>query len=475
MDQRLASLRAAFAGRLLTDPSDMAAFLTDWRGKWTGRAIAVAQRDTALGVAAVLAWCCEHRVAVVPQGGNTGLSGGATPDASGASLVLSLTRLNRIRQLDAVNNTMVVEAGVTLQQVQEAAREAGRLFPLSLAAQGSCTIGGNLATNAGGVQVLRYGNARELCLGLEVATPQGALWDGLRGLRKDNTGYDLRDLYIGSEGTLGVITAAVLKLFPLPGGRAVAFVAVPSPQAGVELLQISQQQLGAGLTAFELIGDTCLRLVEKHVPGARLPLDQASPWYVLMEVCDAQDEARANAALQDVLETALERELAMDAALSASLAQLQSLWALREDISESQAAEGKAIKHDIALPISQIPAFVEDTDAAIAKAFPGVRLVVFGHLGDGNLHYNISPAPGEQDAAAVAAFQALEAPMNLLVHDAVNACGGSISAEHGLGVLRRDESARYKSPVERALMQVIKQALDPHGLMNPGKLLGSAP
>ena len=471
----LETLRAVFTGRLLTDPTDMASFLTDWRGKWTGRAIAVAQPDTALGVAAVLAWCCEHRVAVVPQGGNTGLSGGATPDASGASLVLSLTRLNRIRQLDAVNNTMVVEAGVTLQQVQEAAREAGRLFPLSLAAQGSCTIGGNLATNAGGVQVLRYGNARELCLGLEVATPQGALWDGLRGLRKDNTGYDLRDLYIGSEGTLGVITAAVLKLFPLPGARAVAFVAVPSPQAAVELLQISQQQLGAGLTAFELIGDTCLRLVEKHVPGARLPLDQASPWYVLMEVCDAQDEARANAALQDVLETALERELATDAALSASLAQLQSLWALREDISESQAAEGKAIKHDIALPISQIPAFVEATDAAIAKAFPGVRLVVFGHLGDGNLHYNVSPAPGEQDAAAVAAFQALEAPMNLLVHDAVNACGGSISAEHGLGVLRRDESARYKSPVERALMQVIKQALDPHGLMNPGKLLGSAP
>jgi FAD/FMN-containing dehydrogenase len=378
MNISLDALRATFSGRLLTDSPDMAAFLTDWRGKWTGNAIAVAQPDDAAGVAAVLRWCHDNRVPVVPRGGNTGLSGGATPDAGGASLVLSLTRLKSIRQIDAVNNTMVVEAGVTLQQVQDAAREAGRLFPLSLAAQGSCTIGGNLATNAGGVQVLRYGNARELCLGLEVATAQGALWDGLRGLRKDNTGYDLRDLYIGSEGTLGVITAAVLKLFPLPGGRAVALVAVPSPTAAVELLQVSQQQLGADLTAFELIGDTCLGLVQKHVPGARLPLAQASPWYVLMEVSDAQDEAHASAAMQGVLEI-------------------------------------------------------------------------------------------------VAAFEALEGPMNLLVHDAVNANGGSISAEHGLGVLRRDEAARYKSPVERGLMLAVKQALDPHGLMNPGKLLGSAP
>lgn len=390
MDDLLNALRATFSGRLLIDAPDMAAFLTDWRGKWTGNAIAVAQPDDAAGVAAILRWCHDNRIAVVPQGGNTGLSGGATPDAGGASLVLSLTRLNRIRQIDAVNNTMVVEAGVTLQQVQEAAREAGRLSPLSLAAQGSCTIGGNLATNAGGVQVLRYGNARELCLGLEVATPQGALWDGLRGLRKDNTGYDLRDLYIGSEGTLGVITAAVLKLFPLPGGRAVAFVAVPSPAAAVELLQIGQLLLGADLTAFELIGDTCLRLVQKHVPGARLPLEQASPWYVLMEVSDAQDEARASAALQGVLEAALERELAVDAALSTSLAQLQSLWALREDISESQAAEGKAIKHDIALPISQIPAFVETTDAAIAIVFCSTAISQIGS------HHVLTPAPSRR-------------------------------------------------------------------------------
>ncbi|HSV53125.1 MAG TPA: FAD-binding oxidoreductase [Burkholderiaceae bacterium] len=467
----LEALRAAFTGRLLTQPADMAAFLTDWRGKWTGRAIAVAQPDSANDVAAVLRWCHEHGVAVVPQGGNTGLSGGATPDASGASLVLSLTRLNRIRRIDAVNNTMEVEAGVTLQQVQEAAREAGRLFPLSLAAQGSCTIGGNLATNAGGVQVLRYGNARELCLGLEVATPEGELWDGLRGLRKDNTGYDLRDLYIGSEGTLGVITAAVLKLFPLPAAQVVAFVAVPSPAAALQLLQLGQARLGPSLTAFELMSNACIGLVEKHVASARRPLAEISPWYVLLEVSDTQDEAHATAAIEGLLEAALDEGLATDAAISASLAQFKSLWAMREDISESQGAEGKTIKHDISLPISRIAGFIEATDLAIAQAFPGVRMVVFGHLGDGNLHYNVSPAAGASGPEQAADFVALEPAMNQLVHDAVVAHGGSISAEHGLGVLRRDESARYKTPVEMKLMRAVKAALDPHHLMNPGKLL----
>ncbi|MEF7613318.1 FAD-binding oxidoreductase [Aquincola sp. MAHUQ-54] len=468
----LDTLRAAFAGRLLTDAGDIAPFLTDWRGKWTGAAIAVAQPDTAADVAAVVRWCHAHRVPVVPQGGNTGLSGGATPDASGRALVLSLARLNRVRHVDVQNNTLEVEAGVTLLQVQEAAREAGRLFPLSLAAQGTCTIGGNLATNAGGVQVLRYGNARELCLGLEVATAEGELWSGLRGLRKDNTGYDLRDLFIGSEGTLGVITAAVLKLFPQPAARAVAFVAVPSPAQAVELLQLAQARLASSLTAFELISDTCIGLVMKHVPGSRRPLADASPWYVLLEISDAHDEAHANEALEGLLEAALEAGLATDAALSTSLAQFEQLWALRENISESQGAEGKTIKHDIALPISRIPAFVEATDAAIAAAFPGLRMVVFGHLGDGNLHYNVSPPEGRTGPEHAAAFVALEGPLNQLVHDAVAAAGGSISAEHGLGVLRRDEAARYKSPVERRMQQAVKQALDPLGLMNPGKVLG---
>jgi len=467
----IATLGTRLRGRLLTEAADMAPFLTDWRGKWTGRALAVAQPDTAQDVAAVMRWCVEHRVPVVPQGGNTGLSGGATPDDSGRALVLSVTRLNKVRRIDAANNTIEVEAGVTLLQVQEAARAAGRLFPLSLAAEGSCTIGGNLATNAGGVQVLRYGNARELCLGLEVVTADGEVLNGLRALRKDNTGYDLRDLFIGSEGTLGVITAAVLKLFPLPAAQVAAFVAVPSPAAAVELLQLAQARLGASLTAFELMSDTCIGLVEKHVDAARRPLSRSSPWYVLLEVSDTQDEVHAGAAIEGVLEAALEQELATDAALSASLAQFHALWALREGISESQGAEGKTIKHDISLPISHIAEFIETTDAALARNFPGVRLVVFGHLGDGNLHYNLSPAADRTGPQHAAEFVDLEGPINRLVHDAVVAHGGSISAEHGLGVLRRDESARYKSAVELKLMRAIKDALDPQHLMNPGKVL----
>jgi FAD/FMN-containing dehydrogenase len=469
----LDALRASFPGRLLTDAADMAPFLTDWRGKWSGRALAVAQPDSAEGVAAILRWCHAHDVAVVPQGGNTGLAGASVPDQSGEALVLSLSRLNRIRAIDPLNCTMTVEAGCTLQQVQDAAREAGRLFPLSLAAEGSCTIGGNLATNAGGVQVLRFGNARELCLGLEVVTPEGELWDGLRALRKDNTGYDLRDLYIGSEGTLGVITAAVLKLYPLPRARVAAFVAVPSPQAALALLAQARERLDAGLTAFELISASCVDLVLRHVPGTRRPLDSDSPWYALIEISSALDDSQATAFMEALLEQAFEDEVVTDAALSTSLVQFEALWALRENISEAQAAEGKNIKHDISLPISSIPEFIEHTDAVIRERFPEVRLVVFGHMGDGNLHYNVSPAAGRTGPEYAAGFMELEQPLNRLVHDAVAQRGGSISAEHGLGVLRRDEAARYKSDVERKLMRALKQALDPKGLMNPGKLLAS--
>ncbi len=465
----LSALRAAFPGRLLDEPEAMAPFLTDWRRKWTGQALAVAQPDTAEGVAAVLRWCGAHSVAVVPQGGNTGLSGGATPSAQGRNLVLSTARLQRIRALDAVGHTITAEAGVTLQQVQDAARDADRLFPLSLAAQGSCTIGGNLATNAGGVQVLRYGNARELCLGLEVVTADGDLWSGLRELRKDNTGYDLRGLFIGSEGTLGVITAAVLKLFPRPAAQVAAWVAVPTPEAALALLAPAQQRLASDLTAFELISETCLQLVLQHVPSARRPLAEAAPWYVLLELSSAQGEAAATAAIEGLLEAALEAGHASDAAVSASLAQFRSLWALREDISESQGAEGPTIKHDIALPIARIPAFISATGAALARHWPDLRLVVFGHLGDGNLHYNVSPPAAGMGRDA---FTALEGPVNRLVHDAVHAAGGSISAEHGLGVLRRDEAARYKTAVERRLMLAVKAALDPLNLMNPGKVLG---
>lgn len=470
----LTTLRSIFSGRLHTEPDTMAPFLTDWRGKWAGRAMAVAQPDSTADVSTVLQWCHDHRVPVVPQGGNTGLSGGATPDESGHALLLSLTRLNRVRGVDRMNNTIEVEAGVTLQQVQGEALAANRLFPLSLAAEGTCTIGGNLATNAGGVQVLRYGNARELCLGLEVVTAEGEVWNGLRGLRKDNTGYDLRDLFVGSEGTLGVITAAVLKLFPQPASQVAAFVAVPSPKAALELLQLAQECLAATLTAFELMSDVCIGLVEKHVPAARLPLRERSPWYVLLEVSAPETGSRATSAVEHLFEVAIERSLATDAALSTSLARFNALWALREDISESQGAEGKTIKHDVSLPISRISDFIESAGTALAAAFPGLRLVVFGHLGDGNLHYNVSPATDRSSAGHIAAFEALEGPINRLVHDAVAAHGGSISAEHGLGVLRRDESARYKSPVEMKLMRSIKSALDPLNLMNPGKLLSEA-
>ena len=454
---------------VLTD-GDLGAYEQDWRKRYRGRAAAVVRPGQTTEVAAVLRACAAAGRQVVPQGGNTGLVGGGVPDDSGQQVLLSLGRMNRVRRIDPANLTMTVDAGCVLQQVQEAARAQGLLFPLSLAAEGSCTLGGNLATNAGGTQVLRYGNARELCLGLEVVTAQGEVWDGLSGLRKDNTGYDLRDLFIGSEGTLGVITAAVLKLFPLPAAQGVAFVAVPSPAAALALLSLAQQRLAADLTAFELISETCLQLVEKHVDAARRPLAEPSPWYVLLEVSGAQGESAAAEAIEALLEVALEAGHASDAALSASFAQFRSLWALREDISESQGAEGPTIKHDIALPITRIPDFIDRTDAALARHFPGLRLVVFGHLGDGNLHYNVSPPAG---GMAKADFLALEAPINRLVHDAVDAAGGSISAEHGLGVLRRDEAARYKPAVEQRLMLAVKQALDPLNLMNPGKLLGT--
>lgn len=478
-DALLDSLREVFTGRLFTAEEDVRPFLTDWRGKWTGTAMAVALPGNTWEVSQLMSWCHAHDVPVVPQGGNTGLSGGSVPQAQHDSqrlpILLSLTRLNRVRNVDPLNCTLIAEAGVTLLQVQQAALEQNRLFPLSLAAEGTCTIGGNLASNAGGVQVLRYGNARELCLGLEVVTPEGEIWNGLRTLRKDNTGYDLRDLYIGSEGTLGIITAAVLKLFPVPAAQNVSLLAVATPEHALKFFTLAQQKLGASLTAFELLSETCLSLVLRHLPNTRRPLTEVSPWYVLMEVSvgDETSDAQAHVAqaTESLLEAAMEAGLLADAVVSSSLAQFDSLWAIRENISEAQGAEGPTIKHDIALPISKIPAFIESTDAAISKAFAQVRLVTFGHLGDGNLHYNLSPVEGQHSPKEVAAFLGLEAALNLLVHDAVHGFGGSISAEHGLGVLRRDESARYKSPVEMKLMKRIKSVFDPKGLMNPSKLL----
>ena len=455
------------AANVLEAEADMAPFLSDWRGRYHGRARAVVRpRDTA-EVAAVVAACAQAGVAMVPQGGNTGLCGGATPLVDGAAVVISLARMNRIRALDADNDTLTVEAGCTLAAVQEAAQVAGRLFPLSLASEGSCLIGGNLSTNAGGVQVLRYGNTRELVLGLEVVLPDGRVWDGLRGLRKDNTGYDLKQLFIGAEGTLGIVTAAVLKLFPAIRSRATAWVAVPDPRAAVRLLGMLRAVCGERISAFEIVGRTALGLVLQHIPGARDPLAGAPAWSVLVELSDPDVDAPLDAQLQAVLGEACAQGLAADAAVAASAAQAQALWALREDISEAQRIEGVSIKHDVSVPVSRIPEFLERAGAALAARWPDVRVVAFGHIGDGNLHYNLSKPAADDNAA----FIARTAEVNRIVHDLVCELGGSISAEHGLGQLKREEVLRYKPALEMELMRRVKQAFDPAGLMNPGKVL----
>lgn len=453
---------------VLTQPHDIAAYLTDWRRRYTGAACAVLRPATTEEVAALVRLAVEHRVALVPQGGNTGLAGGATPDGSGRQAVVSLGRLNRIRGLDPHNNTITVEAGVVLAEVQARAQEAGRLFPLSLAAEDSCTIGGNLATNAGGTAVLRYGTTRELCLGLEIVTPQGEIWDGLRGLRKDNTGYDLRDLFIGAEGTLGIITAAVMKLHPLPAARVTALAALPSPHAALDFLSLAQKAAGPLLTGFELMSEFCLRLVNKHFPQLRYPFDAPHAQIVLLELSDSESEEHARALFERMMETALEEGLVEDAVVAENLAQSRAFWDLREHIPLAQAKEGLNIKHDIAVPISSIGRFIEETDAAIAVAAPGTRMVTFGHLGDGNLHYNVQTPEGGDPKAFLVQYQAA---LNRIVYDSVHRHHGSISAEHGLGQLKIDDAARYKSPTELALMRAVKTALDPLGIMNPGKVL----
>lgn len=447
--------------QVFTEPDDIAPFVTDWRGRYRGAARCVVRPGSTPEVAAVVRLCAAAGVPIVPQGGNTSLCGGATPDGEGTAVVLSLSRLNRILAVDSQNNTISVEAGCTLAAVQEAARAVDRLFPLALASEGTCQIGGNLSTNAGGVQVLRYGNTRELTLGLEVVLPNGEVWDGLRGLRKDNTGYDLKHLFIGAEGTLGVITAAVLKLFPLPKKQITCWLNVATPAAAVDLLNLAKTAFDAQLTAFELISDVSLGLVLKNIPAMTRPTE-ISPWYVLAEFSEAGAEA-----VEAWLAARLAGGEVSDGVVAHSSAQAQKLWALRENISEAQKIEGLSIKHDIAVPVSRIPDFIEQTSQALQASFPGIRVVAFGHVGDGNLHYNLSRA----EAGDNAGFIACQPEVNRIVHDRVHALNGSISAEHGLGQLKREEILRYKNPVEIALMRQIKQALDPQGLMNPGKVL----
>ena len=463
----LAVLRAAVGAAHVLTEGDLSAYELDWRQRYRGRALAVVRPGSTLEVAQVVRTCAAHGAGIVAQGGNTGLVGGSVPDASGTQVLLNLARMNRIRATDAANLTMTVEAGCVLQAVQDAAAAQGLLYPLSLAAEGSCTVGGTLATNAGGTQVLRFGNARELCLGLEVVTASGEVWHGLSGLRKDNTGYDLRDLFIGSEGTLGIITAATLKLHPQPVAVTTAMASLATLADAVALLQLAQARLGAGLTGFEVMQRHALALVRKHFAQLAQPLPEAE-WTVLLEQSDSESEAHAREGFEALLEAALERGMISDAAVASSQAQSAAMWQLRESIPLAQSAEGLNIKHDISLPISAIPAFVAGTDAALQQAFPGARLVNFGHLGDGNLHYNVQ-APATGDAAAF--LRDCEPAVNALVFDAVAAHGGSISAEHGIGALKRDAMAARKSPVALQMMRAIKQALDPHGLMNPGRVL----
>ena len=465
----VAACRAAIGNaNVLTDAHDTAPYLTDWRRRYTGAACAVLRPGNTEEVAAIVRLAAMHRVALVPQGGNTGLVGGATPDTSGRQAVLSLARMTRVRAIDTHNDTITVEAGVVLAEVQAKAAEAGRLFPLSLAAEGSCTIGGNLSTNAGGTGVLRYGNTRELCLGLEVVTPQGEIWDGLRGLRKDNTGYDLRDLFIGAEGTLGIITAAVMKLHPRPAARVTALAALASPQAALDFLSLAHSAAGPLLTGFELMSRFCLELVTRHFPQLRYPFDAPHAQIVLLELSDSESEAHARALFERMMETALEAGIVEDAVVAENLAQSRAFWDLREHIPLAQAEEGLNVKHDIGVPISRIGTFIEETDAAIAAAVPGARMVTFGHLGDGNLHYNVQAPEGGDAKTFLATYQAA---LNRIVYDSVHRHHGTISAEHGLGQLKIDEAAHYKSEVEIGLMQAVKRALDPLGIMNPGKVL----
>ena len=466
-DELLNDLRAVVGAAQVLADGDLSAWELDWRKRWRGRALAVVRPGSTAEVAAVVRACGRHGAAIVPQGGNTGLVGGGVPDASGTQVVLSLARMNQVRAIDRANLTMTVEAGRVLQAAQQAAADAGLLFPLSLAAEGSATIGGNLATNAGGTQVLRYGNARELCLGLEVVTAQGEVWDGLAGLRKDNTGYDLRDLFIGSEGTLGIITAATLKLYPQPAASLTALAACTSLDDCVALLGRAQARLGAGLTGFEVMNTFSLALVRRHFPQLPQPLPEA-PWTVLLEYADADGEASARGRFEALLEAALEAGTITDAALAESLAQSAAMWQLRESIPLAQSEEGLNVKHDIALPVSAIPGFCARTDAALRAALPGVRLVNFGHLGDGNLHYNVQCPEGD---AARDFLDRHEPAINRIVYDAVQAAGGSISAEHGIGALKRDELAERKSPVALGLMRAVKAALDPQGRLNPGRVV----
>ncbi|MHB2166042.1 FAD-binding oxidoreductase [Alsobacter sp. R-9] len=451
---------------VLSSPEDKAPFLVEWRGLYRGIALAVVKPGSVQEVADVLRFANESGYRVVPQGGNTGLVGAQVPQDGEREIVLSLVRMDRIREIDPASDTMTVEAGVTLLRAQEAARDAARLFPLSLASEGTCTIGGNLGSNAGGTAVLAYGNARELVLGLEVVLADGRVMNTLGKLRKDNTGYDLKNLFIGSEGTLGVITAAVLKLFPQPRSVVTALIGLPSPEEALALLMHAKAVAGPSVTTFELMPRFGIDIVVTHMHGCRDPLAQRHAWYVLMELSSPRDED-LEATCEAILGTAFEKGWVEDAVVASSLDQRNALWRLREALSEGQGHEGGSIKHDISIPIAALPRFIAETDAALLELVPGCRPLPFGHMGDGNLHYNVSQPVGADKAAYLARWD----EVNALVHGRTVAAGGSISAEHGIGKLKRELLKQVKDPVALELMHTIKAVLDPRGTLNPGKVL----
>ena len=442
-----------------------AAYLTEWRGLYRGVTPLVLRPGSTEEVAAILKLAAETGTPVVPQGGNTGLVGGQIPFEDGAEILVNLGRLDRIRSLDPEGNTLVAEAGVTLQRIQEAAEAAGRLFPLSLASQGTCTIGGNLSTNAGGVAVLAYGNARDMVLGLEVVLAGGEVWNGLKALRKDNTGYDLKHLFIGGEGTLGIITAAVLKLQPKPAETTTAFVGLPSIDAVAYLFRAARARSGPALTAFEAMPALAMTFLERHVAGARNPLSAPQPWYVLMEVAGFQGDGDSLALAEGVIGPALGAGEAVDAVIASSLDQQRALWRLRESLPDTQKLEGGSLKHDVSVPVAAIPEMVRRGNAIIETAMPGSRPLPFGHVGDGNIHYNVSQPVGMDMAEFLRRWWDISGPL----YDLVLSLGGSISAEHGIGRLKKDQLVRVKSPIEIEMMRRVKHALDPKGILNPGK------
>jgi FAD/FMN-containing dehydrogenase len=442
-------------------------YLTDHRGLYHGRALAVVLPRTVTEVTELLAFCNRSRIGVVPQGGNTGYCGGATPDESGGQIVVSLARLDRIRRLDPPDYSIVAEAGCVLEQIQRAADEAQRFFPLSLGSEGSCQLGGNLSTNAGGVHVLRYGMMRDLVLGLEVALADGRLLSSLGTLRKDNTGYDVKSLFLGAEGTLGIITAASLKLFPKLQAFAAAFAAVPEPRAALALLARLRETSGDRVSSFELIPRIAVELTTRHIPGVRDPLDAPHPWYVLCELTSSRADEPLDDLLERSLAGALEEKLVLDAAVARDERDRAAFWKLRETVPEAQRRDGGSLKHDISVPIAAVPDFIERAARWIADNVPDGRLVAYGHAGDGNLHFNLNQAPGSDRAA----FLAREEPVKRAIHDLVRDFGGSFSAEHGIGRLKVGELERYAPPVELDLMRTIKRALDPNGILNPGKVL----